>query len=143
MMIRALDTKDITQVYTIECDNFPQPWTKEALLGEIASDRSHYLVAVDGDEILGYIGFWKIFDEGHITNIAVDRSHHNQGIGSRMVKGMLALGPGLGIDKFTLEVRAGNKSGIALYEKFGFKSAGVRKGFYDLPKEDAMIMWRE
>ena len=142
-MIRELDTKDIPQVYAIECDNFSQPWTKEAILGEIASDRSHYLVASDGEEILGFIGFWKIFDEGHITNIAVSKSNHNQGIGSRLVKGMLALGPGLGIDKFTLEVRVGNKQAIALYEKFGFKSAGIRKGFYDLPKEDAMIMWRE
>lgn len=143
MIIRELATKDISQVYTIECDNFSQPWTKSALLGEIASDRSHYLVASEGDEILGYIGFWKIFDEGHITNIAVNKSMHNHGVGSKLVKGMLALGPGLGIDKFTLEVRVGNRPAIALYEKFRFVSAGIRKGFYDLPKEDAMIMWRE
>ena len=143
MIIRALDSKDIPQVYKIECDNFTQPWTKESLLGEIASERSHYLVASEGEDILGYIGFWKIFDEGHITNIAVNKLNHNQGIGSRLVKGILALGPGLGVDKFTLEVRVGNIAAIALYEKFGFKSAGMRKGFYDLPKEDAMIMWRE
>jgi len=142
MMIRALDPKDILEVYRIECDNFAQPWTKEALLGEIASERSHYLVALEEEQILGYVGFWKIFDEGHITNIAVNVSNHKQGVGSQLLKGMLALGPGLGVDKFTLEVRVGNVAAIALYEKFGFKSAGIRKGFYDLPKEDAMIMWR-
>lgn len=143
MIIRELHEKDVDQVYRIECDNFKQPWTKAALLGEIESERSHYLVAELKDEIAGYVGFWKIFDEGHITNIAVDRKYQNKGIGSQLVEGILSLGVGLGIHKFTLEVRVGNAAAIALYKKYGFESVGIRKGFYDLPKEDAMIMWRE
>ena len=142
-MIRELDQADVAQVYAIECENFSQPWTRQALLGEIASERSHYLVALDDDEIIGYIGFWKIFDEGHITNVAVKKSFHNKGVGSQLVEGMLALGHGLGIDRYTLEVRVGNHPAIALYRKYNFENAGIRKGFYDLPKEDAMIMWRE
>lgn len=141
-LIRELNEGDIDQVYAIECENFAQPWTRQALLGEIASDRSHYLVAVEEEEVIGYIGFWKIFDEGHITNIAVKKSWHGKGIGSSLVEGMLSLGNGLGIDSYTLEVRVGNYPAIALYKKYGFESAGIRKGFYDLPKEDAMIMWR-
>jgi len=140
--IRALNEGDVGQVYTIECENFAQPWTREALLGEIASERSHYLVAVEEEEVIGYIGFWKIFDEGHITNIAVKKSWQGKGIGSGLVEGMLSLGNGLGIDSYTLEVRVGNYPAIALYKKYGFEGAGIRKGFYDLPKEDAMIMWR-
>ncbi len=142
-LIRELSNKDVPHVYAIECENFPQPWTREALLGEIASDRSHYLVALDDDEVIGYIGFWKIFDEGHITNVAVKKTVHHKGIGSQLVEGMLALGHGLGIDRYTLEVRVGNEPAIGLYMKYGFAEAGLRKGFYDSPKEDAMIMWRE
>lgn len=142
-MIRELSQSDVSQVYAIECENFAQPWTREALLGEIASERSHYLVALEDDEVIGYIGFWKIFDEGHITNVAVRKSCHNKGVGSQLVEGMLALGHGLGIDRYTLEVRVGNHPAIGLYKKYGFENAGSRKGFYDHPKEDAMIMWRE
>lgn len=142
-LIRELSQEDIAQVYAIECENFSQPWTREALLGEIASERSHYLIALEAEEVVGYIGFWKIFDEGHITNVAVKKSRHNQGIGSQLVEGMIALGYGLGVDRYTLEVRVGNQEAIHLYTKYGFVEAGIRKGFYELPKEDAMIMWRE
>ena len=143
MIIRELREEDIAQVYAIECDNFSAPWSREALLGEIASDRSYYLVFEDQGTILGYIGFWKIFDEGHITNIAVKKDTHNRGIGSSLVENMIVLGRELGVNRFTLEVRVSNEPAIALYKKFEFETAGVRKDFYDLPNEDALIMWRE
>ena len=142
MIIRELCHMDILEVYAIECDNFPQPWTKAALLGEIESDKSHYLVAEEEGAILGYIGFWKIFDEGHITNVAVKKDVQDKGIGSALVEGIFSLGVGLGVDKFTLEVRVSNQSAIALYKKYGFEEAGIRKNFYDKPNEDALIMWR-
>lgn len=142
-LIRELGAWDVPEVYAIECDNFAQPWTREALLGEIASERSHYLVALEGEEVIGYIGLWKIFDEGHITNIAVKKSWHGKGVGSQLVEGMLSLGHGLGIDCYTLEVRVSNSPAIHLYKKYGFEAAGIRKNFYDLPKEDAIIMWRK
>lgn len=142
MMIRQLDDRDIPEVYAIECDNFSMPWTREAFLGEIAGDKSHYLVAEEDGIVLGFIGFWKIFNEGHITNVAVKKTSQSKGIGSALVEGMIALGYGLGVDKYTLEVRVSNSPAIALYKKYKFKEAGIRKGFYDRPKEDGMIMWR-
>lgn len=142
MIIRELCDKDIPEVYVIECDNFSQPWTKSSLHDEIESDKSHYLVAEEAGIILGYIGFWKIFDEGHITNVAVKKDGQNKGVGSALVEGICSLGVGLGVDKFTLEVRVGNLAAIALYKKYNFEEAGIRKNFYDKPNEDAMIMWR-
>lgn len=142
MILREMSYEDVDQVYSIECENFSQPWTKESILGELESDRAHYLVAEDEGKVFGYIGFWQIFDEAHVTNVAVEKTHHGKGVGSKLVEAMLSLGVGLGINSYTLEVRVGNESAIALYEKYGFREAGRRKGFYDLPKEDALIMWR-
>lgn len=143
MILREMAYEDADQVHAIECACFSQPWTRESILGEIESDRAHYLVADESGHIYGYVGFRQIFDEGHITNIAVSRQVQGKGIGSRLVEGMLGLGNVLGIKSYTLEVRVGNAPAIALYEKYGFETAGIRKGFYDLPKEDALIMWRK
>ncbi len=141
MLIRGLASDDIGEVYTIECESFSSPWTKAALLGELESEKSHYLVAVEEMRIVGYIGFWKIFDEGHVTNVAVSSAWRSKGVGSALVEAMKSYGYGLGINSYTLEVRVGNRPAIALYEKHGFESAGIRKNFYDHPNEDAMIMW--
>ena len=142
MTIREMNYGDVDQVYAIECENFSQPWTKVSILAELESERAHYLVVEEKDKVLGYIGFWKIFDEAHVTNVAVEKLFQGKGLGSKLVGAMLSLGVGLGINSYTLEVRVGNHSAIALYEKYGFREAGRRKGFYDLPKEDALIMWR-
>ncbi len=143
MITRLLEEKDINRIHEIECANFSAPWTKESLLGEIISERSHYIVVENNGEVIGYCGFWKIFDEGHITNIAVDQPYQGKGVGSRLIKEMLELGKTLDVVSYTLEVRVSNLQAIGLYEKFGFENVGIRKNFYDNPNEDAMIMWKK
>ena len=79
-------------------------------------------------------------DEGEITNVAVDEAYRGQHIGTRLMEQLLEEGWRGGLESIVLEVRVSNAPAIHLYEKMGFENLGVRKGFYDLPKEDAYIM---
>ena len=91
---------------------------------------------------MGTIGLKNIAGEGEVTNVAVLPSWRGQGIGGRLMERLLADGKNEGIEAFTLQVRAGNLPAIRLYESFGFAAEGRRPGFYEKPKEDALIYWK-
>ena len=103
-------------------------------------EQTVFLVAEEDGEIRGYIGMYVSIDEGEITNVAVDPGWRCRGIGETMLRHMLQEAQKRAIAKIVLEVRASNQSAIRLYEKNGFRMLGVRKGFYEMPREDAYIM---
>jgi ribosomal-protein-alanine N-acetyltransferase len=142
MVIREIEEKDVEQVYVIEMESFDSPWSRASILGEIISPRSHYLVVDVEDEIIAYAGLWKIFNEGHITNIAVKKGYRHKGLGFLLMQDLVRYSKDHAIEKLTLEVRVGNLAALTLYKKLGFEEAGRRKGFYDNPTEDAIIMWK-
>ncbi|MBQ7425005.1 MAG: GNAT family N-acetyltransferase, partial [Lachnospiraceae bacterium] len=80
--------------------------------------------------------------DGEITNVSVSGDVRRQGVAYKMLRQLLERGAGIGIQDFTLEVRATNTPAVRLYEKLGFKSEGRRPGFYDEPKDDAVIYWK-
>ena len=90
--------------------------------------------------MIGYAGLWQIFDEGNITNIAVDPKRRREGIGDRLVGELVRNSMERGMISFTLEVRVSNSPAISLYERHGFEIAGIRPGYY-VDGEDAYIMW--
>ena len=92
---------------------------------------------------MGYAGMWIILDEGHITNIAVDPTYRRQGIGQGLLDELTKLAVERGAIAMTLEVRVSNAEAQSLYTKLGFVPRGIRKGYYQDNKEDALIMWRE
>ena len=101
-----------------------------------------YVVAAEGETILGYCGMWGIAGEGQINNVAVREDARGKGIGFAMMEFVLSEGQKQGLEVFTLEVRESNVAAIHVYEKVGFKNVGIRKNFYDMPKENAVIMWK-
>jgi len=103
--IEPLSTKDLEELIKIEKDTFSQPWTRAMFCEEIDNPIAVYFVAKDDRSIFGYIGLWKIGDEGHITNIAVTEENRGEGIGSALLARMLQFGKEAGIVAFTLEVR--------------------------------------
>lgn len=142
--VRKATAEDIDEISRIENESFSTPWSKKSLEMEVARNPlSHYLVAVKNFHIVGYGGFWKIGDEGHIGNIAVERDSRHRGVGTLLMEKMVADAKDMGIKAMTLEVRPGNIPALKLYSSFDFYKAGVRKGYYSDTKEDGWILWKE
>lgn len=143
IVIRQMEKKDLNQVSEIEKSIFSLPWSMNSFMEVLQKENTIYLVAEDGDQIVGYCGLWNILSEGEITNVAVREEYRKRRIGYNLLKELLKQGKDRGIEAFTLEVRESNGGAIHLYESFGFEVAGIRKGFYERPKEDALIMWKK
>lgn len=140
--IRKMEEKDLNQVCEIEKSIFSLPWSYYSFRDALNREDTIYLVAENEGKIVGYLGLWNILSQGEITNVAVMEEYRKRRIGHMMLKELLSQGKSQGIESFTLEVRESNKGAIHLYESFGFTIAGTRKGFYERPKEDALIMWK-
>lgn len=141
MVIRQMEEKDVPYVHEIEGRIFSRPWSKEDFRKSIQDPHNIYLVVEQDGEIIAYCGLWGVAGEGQINNVAVESSYRNRGIGRKMLQSLIDIGRNNGLKSFTLEVRVSNLSAIALYHRLGFQAAGIRKSFYEAPKEDALIMW--
>ena len=138
--IRKMMPKDCKMAATLEREVFSQPWSEQGFLDALSMERNIFLVAEEDGAICGYIGMYLSIDEGEITNVAVLPAKRGSGVGSMLLKHALACAAQEEIVQVVLEVRVSNEPAIRLYEKYGFKHCGIRKGFYDFPKEDAYIM---
>ncbi|MFD2172018.1 ribosomal protein S18-alanine N-acetyltransferase [Tumebacillus lipolyticus] len=135
---------DLDRVMEIEHRSFTLPWSREAYENELSTNHfACYLVACYEEQVVGYAGMWVILDEAHITNIAIDPAFRGRRLGERLMQEMMVQSMARGAERMTLEVRVSNLPAQRLYEKLGFVSHGVRKGYYTDNNEDAMIMWAE
>ena len=142
-IIRQAKGEDARQIAEVEKACFSTPWSYESLKHDITENqRALYMTAEAGGKICGYAGLWKIIDEGHITNVAVSPEYRRKHIARSLLEALFASAAKQGIERFTLEVRAGNEAAKKLYGGFGFLEAGLRKGYYDDNGEDALIMWK-
>ena len=140
--ITAMRRRHLRGVLRIEQQVYPRPWTFGLFLGEISQRASRvYLVARVGSEVVGYAGMFRAVDDGHITTIAVDPAWQRRGIATRMLLALARAAVDRGCRNLTLEVRMSNSGAQALYQRFGFVPAGVRKGYYPETGEDALVMW--
>ena len=138
VILRRAAAGDIGDIYKVETACFKQPWSLESIYTDILeNDLSHYIVAEADGVIAGYCGVHMIFDEGHITNVAVLPEYRKRGIGRELLETMMAQ---TGLDDYTLEVRESNEAAIRLYQSMGFKTFGKRPKYYG--DEDALIMWK-
>ena len=145
IQISQMTTDDIENVIEIEAEAYGNHhWSKSSFYDEMQNNLAKYYVAktLDG-ELIGYAGTWHIIDEGHITTIAVKKSHQRKHIGEAIINKIIEDCYKGGIKYLTLEVRASNEPAIKLYTKYGFNSLGTRKGYYQDNNEDALIMWTE
>ncbi len=140
LTIRPMQVYDVQSVAMLEKEIFSQPWTEQGFIDAINLGNTVFLVAEENGKIAGYIGMYKSLDEGEITNVAVAPPMRCHGIGEQLLQETIKRAERQGIARIVLEVRVSNDSAIRLYERNGFKECGIRKGFYELPKEDAYIM---
>jgi len=137
--IRRMEERDVPDVARLERENFSNPWTAAMLEEELGLECATYFVAEFDHTVIGYGGLQNILGEGYITNIAVSCEFRRRGVASAILRKMLEEP----LEFLSLEVREGNLPAIALYETFGFKPCGRRRGYYTNPTEDAIIMTAE
>ena len=140
--IRTLRFEDVDALAAIEAESFTMPWSKQDFEDLLKRDYCYYLVALADGEVAGCCGYTKSFEEGNIDNVVVAPKFRGLGIAQMMLKELISRGEMAGVEAFTLEVRVSNAAAIHVYEKMGFVSEGIRPRFYELPVEDANIMWR-
>ncbi|MDD6056734.1 MAG: ribosomal protein S18-alanine N-acetyltransferase [Clostridiales bacterium] len=140
--VREMCEKDIEAVSALEAEVFSRPWSSNAFLAALHAKNAVFLIAEEAGDIFGYIGMYFAVDEGEITNVAVSPGRRTQGIGTSLIHEMIRQAKRRALANLVLEVRVSNDAAVGLYEKNGFVKLGIRKGFYDLPKEDAYLMRR-
>ncbi|HWM62490.1 MAG TPA: ribosomal protein S18-alanine N-acetyltransferase [Solirubrobacterales bacterium] len=137
--VRRLAYSDLPAVISIERRSFPAPWSLAMFVLELSKPSGICLAATEADELLGYLVCSRYDRVWHLMNVAVAPDRRRRGVASRLISRLLAEGGGA--LPFTLEVRVSNREAIAMYERLGFRSAGVRPRYYQDNGEDALIMW--
>lgn len=138
--IVKMNESHVSAVAELEKQNFSEPWPEIAVRGELTNKLALWLVALDGETVVGYVGSQTVLQEADMMNIAVADSHRRRGIARMLVEELIRQ---LDAYQLTLEVRASNAGAIALYDSLGFTQVGLRKNYYHKPKEDALILRKE
>ncbi len=136
---------DLDQVMEIEPVAFgSHHWSRQSFVNELSNPSGFYFTATDAQgQICGYSGFWLIGEEAHITTLAVHPDLRRQHIGERLLINDITQAESVGANWLTLEVRVSNESAQQLYYKYGFKSLGMRRRYYQDNDEDALVLWAE
>ena len=133
----------VPQIAELEKLCFSDPWSENSIASELNNRLSCWLVALDGDSVVGYVGSQTVLGETDMMNIAVHPGYRKLGIATEMINALVCTLREQGSKSLMLEVRASNEPAKALYEKMGFEAVGVRKNYYRNPKEDALILRKE
>jgi ribosomal-protein-alanine N-acetyltransferase len=142
LRIEKLKRRDLRYLMPIEAAVFPEPWSVGVFNSELALRHGRlYRAAWDGDQMAGYIGFLIVDDEAHITTIATAPIYQRAGVASALIIDGIRSLLGMGVKHLSLEVAAHNEPAQALYRRFGFAPIGVRKNYYPVTGEDALVMW--
>jgi len=142
VVIEPMRRRHLRGVLRIEGRTSTTPWSLGLFVAELGrGDQRVYLVAREESRVAGYAGALLVAGEAHITTIAVDPDRQGNSIGRRLLLALVRRCIDLGTGAATLEVRASNEAALALYRPFAFVPAGVRKGYYSKPVEDALVLW--
>jgi len=142
--MRRLQLADADAVLYLDRLAFSRPWSRDAYLEELGENQlARYIGFFAGERLIAFAGYWLIVDEGHIVNVAVHPNYRRQGWGELLMRRLITFCLAEGATRMTLEVRRHNQAACRLYHKLGFKTKGLRPGYYDEPPDDALIMWLE
>ena len=143
LRFRKIEPRDLDEVVEIEQEAFPEPWTRGMFCQEISSPMSHFFVALLDDTLVGYVGFWQVADEAHITSVTVRKEYRGRGYGRVLTDFIVRAAVKENLTRAMLEVRVTNTTAQNLYKSLGFEKTGIRKGYYKKTNEDAIIMARK
>ena len=141
--IRPMTAQELPAVAALERACFSHPWSEQSLSASLHNGRSVFLTAHGAAGLLGYLGMEYVRGEGSVTNVAVFPEYRRRGVAGQLLKVFCDFAAGRHLAFLTLEVRPSNEAAIALYQSFGFTERGRRRNYYDLPREDALILTRD
>jgi ribosomal-protein-alanine N-acetyltransferase len=132
---------DVERVVAIEAASFTSAWQPDTFRGLLHRPGTELWVLDEPEDgVIGYSVLWCILDQGELANIAIAEGHRGRGLGALLLAKMLDVGGERGVGAVYLEVRESNAAAIGLYDRFGFAQIGVRRRYYDKPREDALVM---
>lgn len=143
MELIPMNPSHVAQVAALERVCFTDPWSEASVAGELDNELSLWLVAVEGETVLGYVGSQTVLDSTDILNVAVSPDHQGCGIGRALLTELEQRLRQQGVTEVLLEVRPSNAPAIALYTSLGFVQVGRRPNYYLNPREDALILKKE
>lgn len=132
--------KHLPDLMEIEVEAYQEPWTLNMFRQEVFNGSSHFHVALLGDEVAGYVGFWLVLDEAHITSVTIRDTMRGRGLGRQLMEFIMDAAKAVGATRASLEVRVTNHRAQNLYRSMGFREVYVRKGYYAKNREDALVM---
>ena len=142
--LRRLEQRDLDTVEEIERASYPTPWSRSMFAAELRKPSSIALGAcLEEGDLVGYAFVSRSVDAWHVMNVAVAPAFRRRGIASTLLERLFEVTASDPRRGYTLEVRVTNAEAIRLYERLGFESRGIRRGYYTDNREDALIMWRE
>jgi len=141
VVARRMAAPDVDRVVAIEAAAFTSPWRADTFLTLLERPGAELWVLDDPDEgVVGYAVVWCILDQGELANIAVVDTHRGRGYGTYLLTRVIDIARERGVEALYLEVRVSNTGAAELYRRFGFEQVGVRRNYYDAPREDAVVM---
>lgn len=143
MEYKCMMPEHVAQVAKLEALCFSCPWSERSIAAELTNPLSLWIVAIDGDKVVGYVGSQSVMGEADMMNVAVDPRYRRQGIGRMLVDSLVLCLRENNVHCLTLEVRASNEAAIKLYDSMQFIQVGRRPNYYSHPKEDALILRKE
>ena len=141
LRFEPMKPRDIDAVRAIDEVAYPNPWSVATWRKELAAADRLHLVALDHDEVVGHAGLLFVLDEVHVTTVATAATREGEGIATALLVRLLDAARQHGAGSATLEVRASDTRPQRLYGRFGFRPAGVRRGYYKDPADDGLVMW--
>ena len=141
LTFRQMTRDDAEAIAAIEAKSFAMPWSREDFWRETQNELATYIVGELDGRIVAYAGAWVSFNQAEVMNVAVEPEFRGQGIGTILFGELIEAVKLRGATSITLEVRPSNTAAIKLYESFGLRSVGRRRGYYIDNGEDALIMW--
>lgn len=139
--VRTMTARDVDAVVAIETEAFSSPWQRDTFLGLLERPALELLVLEDRTAgIVGYAVLWCILEQGELANMAIVPSSRRRGLGRVLLSHVLDRARSRGVETVFLEVRESNERAVRLYTQFGFSDVGVRRAYYEHPKEDARVM---
>ncbi|MDO4177777.1 MAG: ribosomal protein S18-alanine N-acetyltransferase [Phascolarctobacterium sp.] len=141
IIFRNMTSDDLDFVCNLEAESFHDAWNTCMLEKELNNDLATYIIMEANGKKVGYAGFWNVIGEAQVTRVAVSKAERGRGYGMLLTQALAEAAWQLGAEAVTLEVRESNLIAQKTYKKCGFKSVGIRPGYYGDTHEGAVIMW--